>query len=100
MMRPSTNCPYHGEMRSPPSPSPAPSILKSAAKWKLSSLLNTAAVAPPSAEKLKLCRLAKPTQSGSIASLIWIRVGKLLLVVTVDEGQSLKVRVAIVAPLI
>src|SRR5262245_2038655 len=98
MKRPSTNCPYQGEIRSPPSPSPGPSILKSAAKWKFELLLNSAAVVPPSDEKLKLCRLAKPTHSVSMTSVIAIDAGSLLVLDTVEIGQSLKVRRAMNAP--
>ncbi len=75
LKRPSTNFPNQGEIRRPPSPSPAPSILKSAPKWKFEFWLNTAAVRPPSEEKLQLCRLAKPTHRGSITSVIWIEAG-------------------------
>src|SRR5206468_8658709 len=100
IIRPSTNFPYQGEMRSPPSPSPAPEMLTSAPKRKLELLLKAAAVAPPSSEKLQLWRFAKPTHSGSITSVISIEAGSLLLVVTVEIGQSLNVRVVTMAPLI
>ncbi len=36
---------------------------------------STAAVAPPSAEKLKLWRLAKPTHAGSMVSVIEMDAG-------------------------
>ena len=38
-------------------------------------LSKSAAVAPPSSEKLKLWRLAKPTHSGSMTSVIEIDDG-------------------------
>src|SRR5262245_10468762 len=98
MRRPSTNLPYQGEIRRPPSPSPGPEITTSAPKWKFALLLNTAAVRPPSPEKLQLCRLANPTHSVSITSVISIEAGKLFVVVTVEIGQSLKVRVTMIAP--
>ena len=75
MKRPSTYWPYQGESLKPPSPWPGPSILKSALKRKFELLSNAAAVAPPSAEKLKLCRLANPTHAGLIASVIEIEAG-------------------------
>src|SRR2546427_5409544 len=98
MKRPSTYWPYHGDSRSPPSPWPAPEILKSAPKWKLASSSNSAEVAPPSSEKLQLWRFANPRQSGSITFEVEIEAGSFVWEENVDSGQSFKGRVWSVAP--
>src|SRR5258705_11872461 len=97
MKRPSTYGAHHGAKRRPPSPWPAPAIVTSAPKRNLEVLLNTAADAPPSSENDQLWRLAKPTHRPLIDPLSDVKVERVVLVVSPDIEQKLKVPASIVA---